>query len=85
LTASRRELGQSVEVVTLQATPNGPITGVYLEGKDPVEANRRLTESTAPFDMWFKGELAKLYPPEVDFSKPVPAVFELFDSETLSS
>jgi len=84
LTASRRALGQSVEIVTLQETPHGPITGIYLEGIDPVEGNRKLTESTEPFDMWFKGELGKLYPPEIDFSKPIPPVFEQFDSETLA-
>lgn len=83
LTASRRALGQSIEIVTLLETPNGSITGIYIEGADPVDANRRLAESTAPFDVWFKGELAKLYPPEIDFSKPVPPVFEMFDSETL--
>ena len=48
-----------------------------------MDANRRLAESTAPFDVWFKGELVKLYPPQIDFNKPVPPVFEMFDSETL--
>lgn len=85
MTASRRALGQSVEVVTLLDTPHGPITAIYLEGMDSVEANRRLAASTEPFDLWFKGELAKLYPPEVDFSQPIPPVTETFDSETILS
>ena len=83
MTASRRALGQTVEVVTLHETPMGPITGIYLEGADPVEGNRRLAASTEPFDLWFKGELAKLYPPQIDFSKPIPPVREIFDSESL--
>lgn len=83
MTASRRALGQTVEVVTLQATPHGAITAVYLEGTDPVEGNRKLAASTEPFDLWFKAELAKLYPPEIDFSKPIPPVSELFDSQAV--
>jgi hypothetical protein len=83
LAASRRAFGQSVEVVTLHETPNGTITGIYIEGDDPVAANANLAASTAPYDLWFKGELAKIYPPQVDFSKPIPPVRELFDSETM--
>lgn len=83
MTASRRALGQSVEVVTFLETPHGPISGIYLEGADPVAANRQLAASTEPFDVWFKDELAKIYPPEIDFSKPIPPVREMFDSETI--
>src|SRR5215470_7075941 len=36
MTSSRRELGQSLEVVTLSYSPEGPVSGVYLEGIDPV-------------------------------------------------
>ena len=40
------------------------------------------------FNKWLsvaerKGELAKLFPPFVDFSQPVPSVTELFDSLAL--
>jgi hypothetical protein len=56
-----------------------------LEGRDPVEANRRLAASTEPFDLWFKGELAKIFPPEIDFSQPLPPVKEMFDSDALAS
>ena len=83
MTASRRALGHCVEVVTLHDTPMGPIVGVYLEGTDPVEGNRKLTESTEPFDLWFKGQLKTIFPSEIDFDKPVPPVKEIFDSETL--
>ena len=84
MTASRRAIDQCVEVVTLHDTPMGPIVGVYLEGTDPVEGNRKLTESTEPFDLWFRGQLKTIFPPEIDFDKPVPPVKEMFDSETLT-
>jgi hypothetical protein len=83
MTASRRALDQTVEVVTLQETPQGSIVCVYLEGADPAGANRILAASDAPFDVWFKGQLATLFPPEIDFSKPIPPVRELFDSEAM--
>lgn len=83
MTESRRALDQTVEVVTLQETPQGSLICVYLEGVDPVEGNRVFAASDAPFDVWFKGQLATLFPPEIDFNKPVPPVRELFDSETM--
>ncbi|MEP6972521.1 MAG: hypothetical protein ABI869_00080 [Actinomycetota bacterium] len=83
MTASCREFGQTVESVTLQDTPMGPISCVYLEGSDPVAGNRGFAESDSEFNMWFKSQLKTLFPPEVDFSKPVPPVREIFDSSTL--
>jgi hypothetical protein len=80
MTASRRALGVSVEVVTVLQTPQGPVCAVYLEGSDPFEANRRFAASTEPFDVAFKEELTHLFPPFVDFSKPVPGITEIFDS-----
>lgn len=79
LTASRRALGQNVEVVTLNPTPMGDFGAVYLEGNDPVEANRRFAASRTPYDAWFKDELQGLFPPEVDFNKPVPHVESIWD------
>src|SRR2546428_14065479 len=38
MTESRRALGQSVEVVTQIASPEGTVVGVYLEGVDPSRA-----------------------------------------------
>jgi hypothetical protein len=78
--ASRRELKQTAEVVTLQQTPMGDIVAVYLEGEDPFEGNRKFAASSAPFDRWFKDELKKLVPPEIDFDQPVPGITEIFDS-----
>jgi hypothetical protein len=83
LTASRRAVNQSVEVVTLTETPQGPICGIYLEATDPFESNRLLAASTEPFDQAFRQELRVLFPPFIDFSQPVPGVSEIFDSQTL--
>jgi hypothetical protein len=76
---SRKALGQSAEVVTLNVTPMGSIVAVYLEGSDPVDANRRFAASDRPYDVWFKERLKELFPSQIDFSQPVPPVKELFD------
>jgi hypothetical protein len=81
--ASRREFNQNAEVVTLVSTPMGDIVAVYLEGEDPVQGNGKFAASNAPFDVWFRGELKKLFPPEIDFDQPVPGVEEFFDSQKL--
>ena len=83
MTASRRAFNQTVEVVTLQHTPEGQLCCVYLEGTDPVESNKAFAASEAPFDRWFKDQLATLFPPQIDFNKPLPPVTELFDSESI--
>ena len=83
MTASRRALGNNAEVVTIVQTPEGPVSAVYVEGTDPVEANRRFAASTLAFDVWFKDGLRKLFPPFIDFSQPVSGVEETFDSETI--
>jgi hypothetical protein len=80
MTRSRRALHQNLEVVTVSATPQGDVVAVYLEGQDPEAANAKFAASNDPFDAWFRSELAKLIPPFVDFSKPVPGVSEIFDS-----
>jgi hypothetical protein len=76
---SRRALGGNVEVVTFNSTPMGDFVCVYVEGNDPVEANRRFAASTRPFDVWFKDRLKELFPPEIDFSRPVPPVEQIWD------
>jgi len=78
--ASRLALGQSGEVVTLNHTPMGDVVAVYLEASDPFEGNRRFAASTSPFDVWFKEECRKVFPPFVDFNVPVPGITEIFDS-----
>ena len=79
-TASRRRLHVSEELLTLQSTPQGDIVGIYIEGDDPQKGNAGFAASQDPFDLWFKEELTKIFPPEVDFSKPVEGIEELFDS-----
>jgi hypothetical protein len=79
LTESRRALGQSIEVVTLSVTPMGSLVCAYLEGNDPVEGNRGFAASTRPYDVWFKDQLKGLFPPEIDFSQPLPPIEQIFD------
>ena len=79
-TASRRRLNVSEELITLQSTPQGDIVGIYIEGDDPAKGNAGFAASQEPFDLWFKGELTKIFPPAVDWSKPVEGIEELFDS-----
>lgn len=79
-TASRRRLHVSEELLTLQSTPQGDIVGIYIEGDDPVKGNAGFAASQDPFDLWFKEELTKIFPPAIDWSKPVEGVEEIFDS-----
>jgi hypothetical protein len=79
-TASRRRLHVSEELLTLQSTPQGDIVGLYIEGDDPAEGNAGFAASQDPFDLWFKEELTKIFPPAIDWSKPVEGVEEIFDS-----
>ena len=79
LVESRRALGQCLEVVTLNQTPNGDLVCVYLEGNDPVEANRDFAASQRPYDVWFKQQLAPLTPPQIDFNQPIPTVEQIWD------
>ena len=84
MTESRRALKQNIEIVTLIQTPQGPITAVYVEGEDPVRGNAQFAASTSEFDVMFKENLSKIYPPYIDFSQPIPGLVEIFDSETLA-
>lgn len=84
-TASRRALdgNQTVEVITVVATPQGDVCAIYLEGNDPFAGNATFAASTSPFDVRFKDELKKIFPPFVDFNVPVAGVTEIFDSQKL--
>ena len=84
MTRTRRDLGGTVEVVSLITTPQGDLAAAYLEGADPVDGNARFAASTDPFNVWFRSRLAELFPPEVDFGKPVSGVTEIFDSVALA-
>lgn len=81
-TESRRALHDSVEVVTLNPTPAGDVAAVYIEGSDPVEANRRFAASRTPFDVWFKDGLKDVLP--IGLDEPLPPIEEFFDSLALA-
>jgi hypothetical protein len=80
-TAARRALGVTREVVVLNHGPDGDVVGVYLEGDDPVEGNRRFAASRGDYDVWFKNQLKEIFPPQIDFNEPTPGVTEIFDSQ----
>ena len=65
--------------MTFNATPMGDFVCAYLEGNDPVEGNRRFAASTRPYDVWFKDQLKALFPPDIDFSQPLPPIKQIFD------
>jgi hypothetical protein len=83
MTRTRRELGERLEVVMLHDTPQGPMTGIYLEGDDPAASNSAFAASDDPFHVAFRATLREIYPPFIDFSQPVPGITEIFDSEAL--
>ena len=50
---SRRRMGITREVVSLQRTPGGDFVVVCLEGDDPDAVISRYLSSDEPFDRWF--------------------------------
>ena len=50
---SRRRMGLTREVVSLQQTPDGDLVVVCLEGDDPEGVVSRYLNSDHPFDRWF--------------------------------
>lgn len=50
---SRRRMGVTREVVSLQQTPEGDYVVVFLEGDDPAGVVSKYLNSDAPFDRWF--------------------------------
>jgi len=54
----------------LRSTPNGDLVCVYVEGSDPVEANRRFAESRSPHDTWFKEQCLTFFAPGIDQGFP---------------
>ena len=79
LTESRLALGQTREEVFLNSSPAGDVAVAYLEGKDPVQANREFAASAATYDRWFKDRLKELFPPFIDFDRPVSANETVWD------
>jgi hypothetical protein len=80
MTESRTGFGLVREEVFLNQTPAGDVVAVYLEGDDPVDANRQFAASNAPFDRWFKEQCKGIFPAFVDFDQPVPRNEEIFSS-----
>jgi len=79
LTESRLALGQTREEVFLNSSPAGDVAVAYLEGKDPIAANREFAASGAAYDRWFKDRLKEFFPPFIDFDQPVPANQTVWD------
>ncbi len=50
---SRRRMGITSEVVSLQRTPDGDFVVVFLEGDDPDGVITKYLNSDVPFDRWF--------------------------------
>lgn len=77
--ASRQPFGGSgitTEVAWLQATPQGEVIIVYLEGDDPVRWLQQFAASQEPHDVWFKQQCLALF--GVDMNQgfgPVPELF----------
>lgn len=76
LTASRRALGQNVEVATINYTPMGDFGAVSIER---LKRTGALRSRQAPYDRWFKDALEPMLPPQVDFDQPVPPAVQFFD------
>lgn len=70
MTRTRRGWHQSVEVVTITATPSGEVAAVYLEGEDPTAGNVAFAASNDPFDTWFKAEFVALARPQTQDQRP---------------
>lgn len=56
---SRRRMGVTREVVSLQQTPQGDSVVVFLEGTDPGGVVAKYLSSSAPFDRWFADTVLK--------------------------
>ncbi|MDQ3927686.1 MAG: DUF6176 family protein [Chloroflexota bacterium] len=76
-TESRRNLGITKELCFVQPTPQGDIFVLYLEGENPVEANKEFAASNSPYNLWFKEQARPIFAPTgVDFSQPIPPISE---------
>lgn len=78
LTESRLAKKGAREEVFLNQTPAGDAVVVYLEADDPVEENRLFAASNTPYDRWFKDRCKEIFPPFVDWDRPVPPIEEVF-------
>ena len=79
MTESGRALRQTREEVFLSSSQGGDVAVAYLEGRDPVQANREFAASAAPYDRRFKDSLTEFFPPFTGFGQPVPANETVWD------
>jgi hypothetical protein len=56
---SRRRMGVTREVASLQSTPQGDAVVVFLEASDPAGVVAKYLSSDAPFDRWFSETVLK--------------------------
>jgi len=56
---SRRRMGITKEVVSLQSTPQGDVVVVFLEAGDPANVVAKYLSSDAAFDKWFADTVLK--------------------------
>jgi hypothetical protein len=56
---SRKRMGITREVVSLQQTPQGDSVVVFLEGEEPGSVVAKYLSSSAPFDRWFTDTVLK--------------------------
>jgi len=56
---SRRRLGVTREVASLQSTPQGDFVVVFVEAADPTGIIGKYLSSDAPFDKWFTDTVLK--------------------------
>lgn len=77
LQRSRRSAGFTRDIGFLNRTPNGDLIAVYLEGDNPVEANKRWAASNDPFDVWFRKTAKEAT--GIDFNQPLPAIRTIHD------
>lgn len=75
---SRRRMGITREVVSLQKTPDGDYAVVCLEGDDPASAPQKYLMSEDPFDRWFAKEVL-VGTHGMDASRPLPPTQLLVD------
>jgi hypothetical protein len=74
---SRRRLGVTREIVSLQTTPAGDYVVVCLEGDDPAGIVSQYLHADTPFDRWFAETILK-GTHGIDASHPPPPPNQVF-------
>ena len=71
--ASRKRVGLTREVTSLQQTPQGDMLIVYYEVQDIQRMFEAMAMSQEPFDIWFLENVKEIH--GVDPSQPMPGPF----------